>query len=39
VYDLDDPIPRATYTGHSDVVRAISYLESCGCYVTGSWDM
>ncbi|KAF5833397.1 WD40-repeat-containing domain protein, partial [Dunaliella salina] len=39
VYDLDDPIPRATFKGHSDVVRAISYLESCDCYITASWDM
>lgn len=38
VYDLDDPIPKATYKGHTDVVRAISYLSAADCYVTASWD-
>mmetsp|Transcript_33374 Transcript_33374/g.84557 ORF Transcript_33374/g.84557 Transcript_33374/m.84557 type:complete len:866 (-) Transcript_33374:212-2809(-) len=38
VYDLDDPIPRATYKGHTDVVRGISYLHSADCYITASWD-
>jgi hypothetical protein len=38
VYDLDDPIPRATYKGHTDVVRGIGYLQGAQCYVTASWD-
>ncbi|KAJ9523676.1 hypothetical protein QJQ45_020098 [Haematococcus lacustris] len=38
VYDLDDPIPRATYKGHTDVVKGIGYLAAAKCYVTASWD-
>jgi len=38
VYDLDDPIPRAEYKGHQDVVRAVGYLKESNCYVTASWD-
>eukprot|EP00798_Chlamydomonas_sp_ICE-L_P000177 gene177-3972_t len=38
VYNLDDPIPRAEYKGHQDVIRAISYLQDSNCFVTASWD-
>ena len=38
VYDLDNPIPRATFKGHTDVVRGVGYLQSAQCYVTASWD-
>ncbi|MEW5312499.1 MAG: hypothetical protein WDW38_004130 [Sanguina aurantia] len=38
VYDLDDPMPRAEYVGHDDVIRSIGYLPDCDCYVTASWD-
>lgn len=38
LYDLDDPIPKAKYSGHSDVIRSIELLPSLDCYVSASWD-
>jgi len=38
VWNLDDPMPRATYKGHGDLIRAVGYLEETRCFVTGSWD-
>ena len=38
VWDLDDPMPRAVYKGHGDIIRAVGYLEETDCFVTASWD-
>ncbi len=38
VYSLDDPVPLSTFVGHTDVIRAVSYLPVINCYVTASWD-
>ncbi|KAG1677661.1 hypothetical protein FOA52_010444 [Chlamydomonas sp. UWO 241] len=37
-YDLEDPAPKAIYSGHQDVIRGIGFLGECGRYVTCSWD-
>lgn len=38
VYDLDDPLPKAKYSGHSDVIRSMAHIPERHCYVTASWD-
>ncbi len=38
VYHLEDPVPCAMYTGHTDVIRAVSFLPTVNCYLTASWD-
>lgn len=38
VYDLGDPMPRAVYKGHQDVIRGVGYLEESNCIITASWD-
>ena len=38
VWDLDDPMPRAVYKGHGDIIKAVGYLQETHCFVTASWD-
>ena len=38
VYELGDPMPRAVYKGHQDVIRGVGYLEESNCIITASWD-
>jgi WD40 repeat protein len=38
VWDLEDPMPRAVYKGHNDIIKGVGYLQETKCFVTASWD-
>ena len=38
VFDLDDPVPKARYQGHRELVTGIVKLESVGGYASCGWD-
>jgi hypothetical protein len=38
IYDLEDPAPKAVYSGHQDVIRGVGFLQESDCFITCSWD-
>eukprot|EP00892_Ulva_mutabilis_P011728 jgi/Ulvmu1/8928/UM005_0019.1 len=38
VFDLEDPVPKARYQGHRELVTGIIKLESVGGYASCGWD-